>query len=206
MKIIDITHDLDEKIAVWPGDQTYERKDTMTMAEGYSCNVSAIKMSLHTGTHTDAHYHYHDKGEAINDHGLEAYIGSCQVVDVTHAKGSRIGLEDIKETITEKRLLLKTAKSFSRQAWPEDFKGLDPDLIDHLHEKGLVLIGTDAPSVDLFDDKDLEAHQALLRTGVYNLESLNLKDVDPGIYQLLALPLKIKKGDASPVRAVLIKE
>ena len=206
MKIIDISHDLDEKIAVWPGDQTYERTDTMTMAEGYSCNVSAIKMSLHTGTHTDAHYHYHNKGETMNDHALEPYIGPCQVVDVCHAKGLRITLEDIKDTITERRLLLKTSESFSREKWSEDFKGLDPDLIDFLHKKGVVLVGTDAPSVDVFHDKDLLAHQALLKSGIYNLESLKLEDVDPGIYELVALPLKIKKGDASPVRAILIKK
>jgi arylformamidase len=206
MKIIDITYDLDEKIAVWPGDQKYEIGDTMTMDDGYSCNVSSIKMSLHTGTHTDAHYHYSKDGLAMNDHKLENYLGLCQVIDVSHAKGPRITCQDIKDDITEKRLLLKTRQSFSREAWEEDFKGLDTTLIEFLHSKGLVLIGTDAPSVDVFDDKKLLSHQALLKADMYNLENLKLRGVEPGVYELIALPLKIKRGDASPVRAVLIRK
>jgi arylformamidase len=57
--------------------------------------------------------------------------------------------------------------------------------------------------VDPFDSKTLEAHHALAAGGVVNLEGLALAGVPPGLYELIALPLRIAGLDASPVRAVL---
>jgi len=65
-------------------------------------------------------------------------------------------------------------------------------------------VGIDTPSVDLFSARELIAHQALARHGMANLECLVLTDVPPGRYTLLALPLRIRGADASPVRAVLV--
>ena len=70
--------------------------------------------------------------------------------------------------------------------------------------QGVVLVGTDAPSVDPVDSKTLDAHKALARHGIVNLENLSLREVRPGRYQLIALPLKLSGLDASPVRAVLM--
>ncbi|MHC4858951.1 MAG: cyclase family protein, partial [Planctomycetota bacterium] len=80
-----------------------------------------------------------------------------------------------------------------------------PELVDHLDEKGGVLVGIDTPSVDLFEDRSLSAHQALARHGMANLEGLVLSHVDPGHYTLVALPLRLAGADGSPVRAALIE-
>ena len=69
-----------------------------------------------------------------------------------------------------------------------------------------MLVGTDAPSVDPADSKTLDAHKALARYNIVNLENLLLKDVTPGSYRLVALPLKLPGLDAAPVRAVLLQE
>ena len=76
--------------------------------------------------------------------------------------------------------------------------------MEHLHTQGVVLVGLDTPSVDPFASKALESHQALLRTGMRNLEGLVLEGVPEGRYTLIALPLPLAGADASPVRAVLI--
>ena len=65
------------------------------------------------------------------------------------------------------------------------------------------MIGIDTPSVDLFDSKDLPAHLAFLRNDMAILEGIDLSEVPEGIYELIALPLKLAGFDASPVRAVL---
>jgi arylformamidase len=75
-----------------------------------------------------------------------------------------------------------------------------------LAEKGTVLIGTDAPSIEPEDAEDLPAHRALLANGVALLEDLDLEGVPEGAYQLVALPLRFQDLDASPVRAILIQE
>ena len=64
-------------------------------------------------------------------------------------------------------------------------------------------MGMDTPSVDPFDSKTLDAHHALFRGGVAILEGLVLDGVPEGIYELIALPLRLAGLDASPVRAVL---
>ncbi|MEI2400912.1 arylformamidase, partial [Paenibacillus phytohabitans] len=59
------------------------------------------------------------------------------------------------------------------------------------------------PSVDQLDSKDLQAHHHLHKHGIYILEGIVLDDVEPGDYELIALPLAIEGADGSPVRAVL---
>ena len=49
----------------------------------------------------------------------------------------------------------------------------------------------------------MEAHKAVLRHDMRVLEGLVLDDVSEGLYELIALPLPIIGGDASPVRAIL---
>ena len=87
--------------------------------------------------------------------------------------------------------------------FPESFTALSPALAEHLAGAGTLLVGLDTPSVDPFDSKHLAAHHALFRNGVANLEGLVLDDVPPGLYELIALPLRLAGLDASPVRAVL---
>lgn len=206
MKIYDITHTLKREIAVWPGDQPFQKNDSMTIDNGYSCNVSSMTLSMHTGSHTDSHYHYHQKGVSIEKHQLEKYIGSCQVIHVMDAEGDCIEKDDVKDRITEKRVLFRTSEKVDINKWNNDFKGLSVGLIDYLNELGVVLVGTDSPSVDLFESKDLKTHQALYRYDIYNLENIKLEGIEEGVYDLVALPLKIEGADGSPVRAVLIEK
>ena len=49
----------------------------------------------------------------------------------------------------------------------------------------------------------MDAHKAVLKADMRILEGLVLDDVPEGRYELIALPLPIANGDASPVRAVL---
>lgn len=206
MKIHDITHTLTSQIAVWPGDQPFQKKDGMTMDDGYSCNVSSVTLSMHTGTHTDSHYHYNQKGESIEKHQLQKYMGSCQVIHVMDSEGDYIEVDDIKGQITEKRVLFRTSRKIDINHWNNDFKGLSVALINYLNELGVVLVGTDSPSVDLFESKDLKTHHALYQHDMYNLESIKLEGIEEGIYDLVALPLKVEGADGSPVRAVLIEK
>jgi arylformamidase len=67
----------------------------------------------------------------------------------------------------------------------------------------LLLFGSDAPSMDHIESKTLPGHNALHNRGIAILEGLLLSGVPDGVYELIALPLKIEGGDGSPVRAVL---
>ena len=70
-------------------------------------------------------------------------------------------------------------------------------------EDAVRLVGIDTPSVDLFNSKDLPTHRTFLKHDIAILEGLVLKEVPDGVYELIALPLKLVGFDAAPLRAVL---
>jgi arylformamidase len=77
------------------------------------------------------------------------------------------------------------------------------DAVALLAERGVRLIGVDAPSLDPQDSKTMDAHHAVWASDMRILEGLVLDEVPPGDYELIALPLKLAGLDSSPVRAVL---
>ena len=159
---------------------------------------------MHLGAHADAPSHYLSEGIGMSAVELETYIGPCQVVQVSLPRGASIHPQHLLVKITAPRVLFRTGSFPDPQVFNEDFNSLSPERIEHLHHQGCVLVGLDTPSVDPFDSKLLESHQALARTGLCNLEGLVLDQVEPGLYTLIALPLKIEGADASPVRAILM--
>ena len=65
------------------------------------------------------------------------------------------------------------------------------------------MVGIDTPSVDLFESKELPAHLVCLAHDMAILEGIRLDAVPEGLYELIAVPLKLVGFDASPVRALL---
>jgi arylformamidase len=204
VSIIDISPVIDPTIAVWPGDTPFVRTVNLDMHDGGNLTLSDIRTTVHVGAHTDAPSHYDARGEDIGTRALHYYLGPCTVLHVENARGRRIVPADLEgKAITATRVLLRTNTFPDPRAWNEDFASLSPELVDHLHARGVITIGIDTPSVDPFDDKVLEAHQALARHDMANLEGLVLSDVAEGRYELIALPLRLAGADGSPVRAVL---
>ncbi len=159
-----------------------------------------ITTSTHCGTHLDAPFHYSRDGGKLGSVALETLIGPAQVI------GARRGVS--KELIgpfssLPERVLLYTGERAHWDVFPEAFTPLTPDLIHALADRGVKLVGTDAPSVDALTSKDLPAHMACLERGVLILEGLNLHNVPEGTYELICLPLNLPDADASPVRAIL---
>jgi arylformamidase len=122
-------------------------------------------------------------------------VPPAALVEPRHVDGLELG--------NPPRLLLRTDSVRDRRAFPERFTALSKDLAALLAERRVLLVGVDTPSVDPFDSKTLDAHHALARGGVAILEGLVLDGVPEGLYELIALPLKLAGVDASPVRAVL---
>jgi arylformamidase len=200
---IDITQPLTNDIAVWPGDLPFTFKISFTKEQTGSVNIGQIHTGVHTGTHIDAPYHFDEHGQKVHELDVNLYVGKARVIDVTgHAA---IGKEELEQYDLEgvKRLLLKTSEGRDIKHFPESFTILRENIGPFLKEKGIRLLGTDGPSVDAVDSKSLTAHHSLNENGVYILENIVLTSIEPGDYELIALPLAIADADASPVRAVL---
>lgn len=201
--LYDISPPIRRGVPVWPGDTPYRAELSWAIARGDSVNVSAVTTTPHLGAHADAPFHVAEGGASVAELPLAPFLGPCRVVGVPpaplvlpeHLAG--IDLAD------PPRLLLKTGSVRDRSRFPERFCALSPELARALGEAGALLVGIDTPSVDPFDSKELAAHHALVAGGVLNLEGLDLDRVPPGLYELIALPLRLEGLDASPVRAVL---
>jgi len=202
--IHDISPLVDADIAVWPGDSPFQAKDLLRIEDGSSVHLSTITLSCHTGAHADAPCHYSAGAAGIEEAPLEKYLGPCVLVDV-RPSGHAIRPHDLGEIdlADAPRVLLRTRETTDRTVFPDPLTHLTVELIEWLAERGCVLIGLDSPSVDAFDSQDLPCHKALLQHGIVNLECLELGEVRGGRYELIALPLRLRGRDASPVRAIL---
>ncbi len=201
--IYDISPPISPRIQVWPGDTPPTRELLLDIARGDNITLSTLHATVHLGAHADAPSHYGADGAAIDVSRLELYIGPCQVVRVAVDRGTRVAPASLPDAIEAQRVLLATGTFPDPGVFNEDFAALSPQLVDHLHERGVTLIGIDTPSVDLFDSKDLAAHRRFLAHGMAILEGLVLHEVPAGLYELIALPLPLVGFDASPVRAIL---
>jgi arylformamidase len=231
----DITPPITPKLAVWPGDTPLSREVLNDMARDDNITLSTLRATTHLGAHADGPNHYGKDAPAIDERGLDYYLGPCQVIRVGIARATRITPEMLPPKVSREvpfvggsdlasraatsaegsgapgertihlqpRVLFATGTFPNPQNWNTDFAALSVELVDFLHERGVITVGIDTPSVDLFESKDLSAHKAMLRHDMSILEGLVLKDVPEGIYELIALPLRLVGFDASPVRAVL---
>lgn len=203
MRIHDVTAVLGQGTAPWPGDVAMRLEATAEMGEGGTCNVGAIRTSLHNGTHVDAPYHVREETPTVDALELEPFLGPARVLERPSAGEDPMALAG--EVPRGHRVLLRTGRDDFRR-FPEDFPGVPPEWIEALAGREVPLLGVDTPSVDPPESEELPAHHACVDSGIRILENLDLSDVRPGTYRLVALPLRIRGGDASPVRAVLLEE
>ena len=177
----------------------------MELSRGDSVTLSTFRGTVHLGSHTDAPSHYEAAGLTIDLLDLDVFLGLCQVLDLpTERGGGVLGVERlVGKVIKAPRVLIRTGTFPDFREFSTDFVGLSPELVERLASEGVRLIGVDTPSVDPFDSKELAAHHAMGRCGVAILEGLVLAGVPEGVYELVALPLRLVGFDASPVRAVL---
>lgn len=200
---IDISQRLDSGVATWPGDTPFSFELAWTKQASGSVNVGKITMSIHTGTHVDAPYHFDSAGKRVLDLDVNLFIGPALVIHLENL--DNIGPEELAGVDLNGvvRLLIRTGAWTDRGTFPTVIPHVRPELADYLADKGVRLIGLDVPSVDPLDSKELPAHHALTRRGIHILEGAVLDEVAPGAYELVALPLPLVEADGSPVRAIL---
>ncbi|HMV82887.1 MAG TPA: cyclase family protein [Blastocatellia bacterium] len=207
MNIHDITVPVSTELPVYPGDGPIELEQIMSLEKGDIANVTRLACSTHVGTHVDPPSHFIPGAMPLDELPLETLIGQARVVDVGDV--AAIDAEVLRRCDLDgaTRVLFKTRNS---EFWPptdnvfrEDFVYIEPDAAQLLVDCGVQLVGIDYLSVEKFNFDEPKTHLILLGAGVIVVEGLALRDVAPGDYELLCLPLKIKDGDGAPARVVL---
>ncbi len=202
--VMDISPAITSDLKVFPGDTPPSREMLLDMKRGDHLTLSTLHTTVHLGAHVDGPNHYQADAPGVEGWPLDLFIGPCQVVDCypKSADANRISLGDLRSEITQPRVLLRTGTFLDPTHW-QAFPGLEPALVDHLADTGVRLVGVDTPSVDPPTATVLDAHHRFRVCGLAILEGLVLSHVEPGLYELIALPLPLVGFDASPVRAVL---
>jgi len=205
-RVIDISPRIGAGAPVFPGDTPLSIETAFDPSSGDAVTVCKVTMSPHTGAHADAPMHVAAGPGDAASLPLDAFWGLCTVVDV-------VGLSVIDGPVAARmlrgaglaceRILFRT-QATRLDHFPERFPHFTADGAATLAaHAGLRLVGIDTFSVDAPDSKDLPAHRALFRAGIVLLEGLDLSQVRPARYELVALPLALAGADASPVRAAL---
>jgi arylformamidase len=205
-RVLDISVPNRPGMHVYPGDPVLRVEAARRIAEGDVCNLSVLTMGSHTGTHVDAPYHFLADGPRLGDVGLDRMVGDALVadlrgrsaIDAAALAGVPLRAGDI--------LLCRTDNS-ERWSTPEfrrDFTYLTEDAAASLVERGVRAVGMDYLSIERFGSPDFPVHRRLLGAGVFVIEGLDLRGVDPGRYTLVCLPLKFPELDGAPARAVLL--
>lgn len=204
-QIFDITRTINPSLAVWPGDTPFSAQVITAIKEGSSINLTTLTMSSHMGTHVDAPYHFLDDDLTMEQVPLEAYLGPATVVTVQREAGPLLpeDFPGLEWSQVQRLLVHSVASAKPLDQFPTEFVYPSPELAELMAQHGVVLFGSDAPSMDDMNSKTLPGHKALRRHRIAILEGLLLTGVPDGAYELIALPLKIAGGDGSPVRAIL---
>lgn len=191
MPIIDITRTI-QHAPVYPGSVEFSSTMLSSTADGAEFNISLLQADSHIGTHLDAPFHALDDGLTIEHINLSACYGSCLVLTVPE------------NTLLQPHHFSAQIKNCSRILFRSKGSSfLSMKAAEYLAACSLQLLGTDGLSIAP-PDNELAIHQLLLRQQILLLENLDLGHAQDGLYQLCAFPLKIARGDGSPVRAVLI--
>jgi len=205
MKLIDVTVPLDSNLPMYPGNTPFTLEAIKRIGRGDSSNVSTLHMSAHAGTHVDAPRHFFDDGPGTEALPLEMLVGRTRVIEMTSRKS--ITAEDLArlDLSEDVRVLIKTPNSrlWGSPEFHADYVGVTESGARHLVDHGIKVVGVDYLSVEEFKRPGAPAHHILLGGGTIVIEGLNLRDVEPGTYEMFCLPLRVIGSDGAPARVVL---
>ena len=207
-KIYDITVAISAETPIYKGDPGVEITSFKSIAAGSSANVSHAAFGVHTATHVDAPNHFIDSARRIHELDPQKLLGPCRVIEVPD---DVVGIEPehVGDIDGVTRVLFKTRNS-AFWSTPElgfrtDFTYLTPATAKLLVASGVVLVGIDYLSIEKSGSPGHPVHMTLLEKEVVILEGVDLREVAPGDYELICMPLKYigATGDGSPARTFL---
>lgn len=208
MKIYDISQEV-FNCNVFPGDPQPEKISVLKINEGAVCNLTAIKMCAHNGTHVDAPFHFIDSGKKIDEVSMERFVGFAYV---TEFEGDITGDD-------ARKMVEKANKAFTEED-AQCIKVETPDKCRRILVKGkavvteeaakvfveskLLLFGNESQTVGP-EDAPMAVHLIMLAAEIVLLEGIRLADVEEGIYLLDAAPINLGGADGAPCRAILMQ-
>ena len=202
MKIYDISQEV-FGCAVFPGDPSPEKIVQMKISDGEICNLSALKMCAHNGTHVDAPFHFIDGGKTIDEVDLKRFVGYAYVI--SHA--GDITEEDAAKMIAQAREASSTCAIPDCDCYNRILVKGDATVTEEAAKvfagNNILLFGNESQTVGPMDSP-MAVHLIMLGAEIVLLEGIRLSEVNDGIYFLNSAPLNLGGADGAPCRALLV--
>ncbi|MEL7369816.1 MAG: cyclase family protein [Myxococcota bacterium] len=206
MAWIDVTVGLHAGIVAWPGDPAFRMDRPCRMADGAECNVSRIELGVHTGTHMDAPDHFIDGAATIDHMPLKATMGVARVIEIEDPASIKPDALAPHSVQSGERILFKTLNSrrdWAHEPFDKEFVHINAAAAQHLVDAGVRTVGIDYLSVGAYEGDGVQTHKILLGAGVWVIEGLDLAKVEPGLVELICLPMKLLGAEGAPCRALV---
>lgn len=203
---IDISLTIHPGMPYWPDNSAITVEPSQCLAHGDVCNVSKLTIGTHTGTHVDGINHFIKGGIGIDQMPLDATIGRARVIEIKDPQQIKVEELELYNIQAGERILFKTQNSdfaLKSKTFVEDFVHISTEAAQYLAKKKVRTVGVDYLSVGGYEGNVIKVHHALLGSGIWAIEGLNLAEVEPGEYELICLPIKLKDGDGGLARAIL---
>lgn len=208
MPIVDLTHMMHAEMPVFPGSPQPSFQVVHTIPE-HGFSQLDIHTYTHMGTHIDAPFHMVAEGKTLDELPIDQFIGKASIIDLKGLGKKWLDVEDLtsyEEKIEEVDFVildLGWADKWGQPAFFRNFPCLNREAARWLTQFDLKGVGMDTCSVDPIDAEVYHIHHTLLGKGMTIIENLtNLREVKSMYFQFQCFPLKIKKADGCPVRAV----
>lgn len=218
-RVVDLTHPVHEDMPWFPTHSPFCRERTEDQAAGDPATTYRFTMNEHTGTHVDAPSHFVPVGShghvTVDQLAPDRLLARAVCIDASRlseeptipawliedaeTRHGRLGPDDV--------VLFHTGQA---QHWPspdrylQGWMGLDPATAGILRDRRVRAVGIDAASIDRPGSADFPVHHLLLERGILVLENLANLHLLPPTSTFLALPLPLRGGSGSPVRAVAV--
>ncbi|MBI9078491.1 MAG: cyclase family protein [Pseudodesulfovibrio sp.] len=207
MHVIDLSHTIQTGMPVFPGDdQVNVRRTHFVKKDGFA--RTSLDISSHIGTHVDVAAHLYADAPGLDWLGPDNFTGWGAVIDLTALDKPFIDQPDLAalgamESLDFAILYTGWGQHWKTDQYFDDYPTLTETACRYLGGLQLKGIGLDTLSPDPITSRTLTAHKTLMDHGLVVVENLcNLNELPPEDFLFCCLPLKIRDGDGSPVRAV----
>src|SRR6185295_5865423 len=229
LEIIDLSQEIFSGMPVFPGlpevkitvHASHEEWDGIVDNDVVSPAVNRLDFGEHTGTHVDAinHMARQYRGKSIDTMPLTMFYTEGICLDLSH-KGIRDLMEpaDLERALSEAGLEIEPGdtvllytdhyrRAFGTEAWRHG-PGISADAARWLGRRSVGAFGVETMSPGVIDVSNKEVHHICGKLGFTHYENMiNLHQlIGRGRFRFIGLPLKIRGGTGSPVRAIAVFE
>ncbi len=225
-KIIDLTQEIYSGMPVYPGHlktvifphATHE-ESLKALGTGFSYQTSGILLCDHGPTHIDSISHLSPDPDAptVDEIPLANCITPAICLDVSDVPvQTQFGKEKIEAALKSANLEIRPGDTvlfytghYERYYGTPEYMthqpGLTREATEYIIDQGAINFGVDNTSPDMFLDKTYPCHMVCRARKVTHVENLcNLDKLVGKRFTFIAMPLKIRGGSGSPVRAAAI--